>query len=131
MKAYSRRNSSRTLCARPDQSARKRRVARGEALMQDLSSDSKAVIGNIMADSGTPERTMTAGMILGGGALTLNPSILAAPLALARFYTRAGTRAFQAAAAGRAGPRQRARDYLERITRAGAPALGLVATTEN
>lgn len=71
-----------------DYSKDKASFARGDALLQDLSSAGKSILGNKVPDSGTPERAMTAGLLgLLGGVATGTASIpwtaaaAAAPLA--------------------------------------------------
>lgn len=111
-----------------DRSSRKRRVGRGEALMQGLSDDAKVVTGNTLNDSGTPERALMSTLILGGGASMIAPKLLIGPAALAAMYTRGGTGAFQYAATASPNARMAARRAIEAATRVGAPAGGLVAT---
>jgi hypothetical protein len=110
-----------------DRSSRKRAVARGEALLQDLGTDAKVVIGNTLNDSGTPERAMMSTLLLGGGASMINPTLLLGPAALAALYSGPANRAFQFAATRGAGPRGAARRAIEQLTRAGAPAAGLAS----
>lgn len=58
-----------------DKTARKSAYARGDAMMQGLSDQGTAVLGNKVPDSGTPYRGLTA-MALGGGAgAYLEPSV--------------------------------------------------------
>jgi hypothetical protein len=102
-------------------------VARGEALLQDLGTDAKVVIGNTLNDSGTPERAMMSTLLLGGGASMINPTLLLGPAALAALYSGPANRAFQFAATRGAGPRMRSRRAIEALTRAGAPAAGLAS----
>lgn len=111
-----------------DRSSRKRRVARGEALMQGLSDDAKVVAGNTLADSGTPERSLASTLLIGGGAAAINPTLLLGPAALAALYSRYPVAAFQAAATRGAPGRTAARRAVEAFTRAGAPAFGATAT---
>jgi hypothetical protein len=61
--------------------------------MQDLSDDAKTVMTRKISDSGTPERAAMSGAI--GGALYLEPSLAAGPLAASLLYTRAGNAAFR------------------------------------
>lgn len=69
-----------------DQSVRKRAVARGTALMQDLGNAGQAVLGNKVPNSGTADRLwMGAGTLAGTGAL--NPAIPAGILGGAALYT--------------------------------------------
>lgn len=111
-----------------DRSSRKRAVARGEALLQDLGTDAKVVIGNTLNDSGTPERAMMSTLLLGGGASMINPTLLLGPAALAALYSGPANRAFQFAATRGAPARGRARAAIEALTRAGAPAGGYAMT---
>lgn len=111
-----------------DRSSRKRAVARGEALLQDLGTDAKTVIGNTLNDSGTPERALMSTLILGGGASMIAPKLLLGPAALAALYTGPANRAFQYAATASPNARMAARRAIEAATRFGAPAGGLVAT---
>jgi hypothetical protein len=68
-----------------DNRVRKRGVAHGTALMQDWSSAGQAHLGNVVPNSGTPERAMWAALGLGSAAF--NPSLLAAPAIGAAAYT--------------------------------------------
>jgi hypothetical protein len=63
-----------------DTSARRRASARGDALLQDYASAGQTVLGDRVANSGTPIRMMTSAGVLGGGAL-IEPTTLAAALA--------------------------------------------------
>lgn len=68
-----------------DRSTRKRAVARGEALMQDLGSAGQSVLGNKVPNSFTTDRALMAG---GGlGAYFLDPLIPAGLLAGGALYT--------------------------------------------
>jgi hypothetical protein len=69
-----------------DRSTRKRAVARGTALMQDLGNAGQAVLGNKVPNSGTAERLFMGGTtLLGTGAI--NPAIPAGILGGAALYT--------------------------------------------
>jgi hypothetical protein len=70
-----------------DQSTRGRAVARGNALMQDLSNAGQKVLGNKVSDSGTPGRLMYGLGTLGVGGY-VNPLIPAALGGGALMYTR-------------------------------------------
>lgn len=90
-----------------DYSKDKASFARGDALMQELSSAGKSVLGSKVPDSGTPERAMTAGLLgLLGGVATGTASIpwtaaaAAAPLAA---YIPGGRQAAAALLARRPG----------------------------
>jgi hypothetical protein len=68
-----------------DKSVRGRSVARGTALMQDLSNAGQKVLGNRYPDSGTAGRLMLGGAGLGAG--LVNPAIPAALLGGSALYT--------------------------------------------
>lgn len=68
-----------------DQSVRKRSVARGTALMQDLGNAGQAVLGNKVPNSGTPERLMYGAGAL--GTYFINPAIPGALIGGAAAYT--------------------------------------------
>lgn len=88
-----------TAVRQSDSSVRKRGVARGTALMQDLVDDSRAVLPSGVGDSGTAGRG-TIGL-LAGGVLGLPAVAGAAGAALP--YTRVGQRVATAALTGRQG----------------------------
>ncbi len=76
-----------------DKSKGKSQYARGQALMQDLSSAGYDVLGNKIPDSGTAGRLGVAGLLT-GGAQYLEPSAML-PTALATgIYTKPGMSAF-------------------------------------
>lgn len=66
-----------------DDSVRKRSVARGTALMQDLGNAGQTVLGNRVPNSGTTDRALLAG----GAGLFINPMIPAGLLGGAGLYT--------------------------------------------
>jgi len=66
-----------------DDSVRKRSVARGTALMQDLGNAGQTVLGNRVPNSGTTDRALMAG----GAGLLINPMIPAGLLGGAALYT--------------------------------------------
>jgi|SRR5262245_700161 len=103
-----------------DRSARKADFARGRALGQDISDDAKTVMTRKIADSGTPERGMLAGMI-GGTALGMPAETLGSMAGLGGLYTTIGNRTFQRLAT--MSPRTRAalRRLIENATAGGAP----------
>lgn len=68
-----------------DQSTRKRAVARGEALMQDLGNAGSKVLGNTYSDSGTAGRVFLGAGALGSGAIS--PAIPAALVGGAAAYS--------------------------------------------
>jgi hypothetical protein len=72
--------------ASADDSVRKRAVARGTALMQDLSQAGQAVLGNKVPNSFTADRLWAGMGALGGGA-AVNPMIPVGVLGAAATYT--------------------------------------------
>jgi len=74
-----------------DQSTRKRAVARGTALMQDLGNAGQSVIGNKVPNSFTTDRALIAGGGLGAG--MVNPAIPGALLAGGALYTQPAQKA--------------------------------------
>lgn len=88
-----------------DKSKDKAAFARGDALMQDLSSAGKSALTNKVPNSGTTDRALAA--LMAGGSLTgaglLNPALAAGAIpALA--YTPMGQQAMAGLLAGRQGP---------------------------
>lgn len=89
-----------------DTSARKKAYATGKALMQDVSDAANEVLPQSLPDSGTPYRTLLAYALGAGAGATAKVAAPAAiPVAL---YTRAGQKAFQAAALAPRGPAAKA-----------------------
>jgi len=86
---------------------RPRAFAQGDALLQDWSDDAMNVIGNNVPNSGTADRLMNAGALVGGGAgLMANPlgtigGGLAAKGASSAMYSPGGVRAMGALLGGR------------------------------
>lgn len=82
-----------------DDSVRKRAVARGDALMQDLGRAGQNVLGNKVPNSGTGERLMyNVGAL---GSYLVNPAIPASLLAGASLYTSPLQRLLVASASAR------------------------------
>lgn len=76
-----------------DASVRHKAFAEGRALGQDLSEPAKTVMGNTVADSGSPGRLLTDMLLLKGGAAHLaNPAMYTALAASPFLYSRAGSR---------------------------------------
>lgn len=101
-----------------DNSVRKRAVARGTALMQDLGTAGQNVLGNKVPNSGTADR-----MFMGAGALGagfLHPAIPGGLLAGAAAYTPWGQALLRNAVAARPAA---AKDVAELLNRA-SPMLG-------
>lgn len=76
-----------------DSSVRKNAVARGGALMQDLSDAGQAVLPSQVPDSGTPGRLATMLLAGSGAAHMLNPAATAAVPAFMGAYTQPGVKA--------------------------------------
>ncbi len=74
-----------------DQSTRKRAVARGTALMQDLGNAGQSVLGNKVPNSFTTDRALIAGGGIGAG--MVNPAIPGALLAGGALYTQPAQKA--------------------------------------
>lgn len=82
-----------------DQSTRKRAVARGTALMQDLGNAGQSVIGNKVPNSFTTDRALVS---LGSlGSYAINPAIPAGLLAGGALYTQPAQRLLVGAVANR------------------------------
>lgn len=73
-----------------DNSVRKRSVARGRAMMQDLSSAGKEVLPSSVADSGTATRGLLAYLAGGGAAHFVDPAAGAGMLGILGAYTKPG-----------------------------------------
>jgi hypothetical protein len=97
-----------------DNSVRKRSVARGTALLQDLSNAGQSVIGNKVPNSFTTDRALLAGGSL--GAYALNPAIPAGLLGGAALYTSPIQRALVGSVASRPQGAQQISDLLRGIT---------------
>lgn len=79
-----------------DRSKDKSQFSRGNALMQDLSDNAKALIGPKVPDSGTPFRTLTALGAGGAAGGLVGPGTAAAVLAGPLLYSRPGQNALAA-----------------------------------
>lgn len=99
-----------------DRSKDKAAFARGGALMQDLSRNAKAVLGNRVPDSGTAERALTAGMFL-------DPRAYAAALTAPLLYSQLG----QKVSAGLLASRPQGANAVADALRQASPGLGLLA----
>lgn len=109
-----------TAIQQADRSVRGRAVARGQALMQDLSNAGQNVIGNKVPNSFTTDRALLAGGGLGAG--FLNPAI---PLGLAGgglLYTQPAQRFLSGLLSSRPQSAQAVADTL----RQASPSLGLL-----
>lgn len=112
-----------------DQSVRKRAVARGTALMQDLGGAGQSVLGNKVPNSFTTDRALIA-----GGAMTsglVNPAIPLGLLGGAGLYTSPAQRALVALASSRgplAQPAAQAVQQASPFLIPGAVGLGLQLT---
>jgi hypothetical protein len=96
-----------------DNSVRKRSVARGTALLQDLSNAGQSVLGNRVPNSGTTDRAALAGLV---GAGLINPSIPIGIAGGAGLYTSPLQRALVASVASRPQGAQPVADLLRTIT---------------
>jgi hypothetical protein len=107
-----------------DRSAGKGQMARGAAVMQDLSGPARSVMKPKGGGSPTTERLALVGALTNP---TLALKTLAAGIPAAALYSRPGSRAFQHLAS--ASPQTRAviRRAVERATTVAAPALGYEA----
>lgn len=111
-----------TAIQQADRSVRGRAVARGQALMQDLSNAGQNVIGNKVPNSFTTDRALLAGGGLGAG--LLNPAI---PLGLAGgglLYTQPAQRILSSLISSRPQGAQEVANAL----REASPGLGLLST---
>lgn len=75
-----------------DSSVRKKAVAGGNALMQDLSANARSVLPSSVPNSGTADRLALGGLGIGAGLHAVNPAALAASLAAAAAYTKTGSK---------------------------------------
>lgn len=98
-----------------DRSKDKAAFARGDALMQDLSSNAKKVLGNKLPDSGTAERALTVGMFL-------DPRAYVAAVTAPLLYSQTGQKALAGLLASRPQGAQAVADSL----RQASPGLGLL-----
>ena len=111
-----------TAIQQADRSVRGRAVARGQALMQDLSNAGQNVIGNKVPNSFTTDRALLAGGGLGAG--LLNPAI---PLGLAGgglLYTQPAQRILSSLISSRPQGAQGVANTL----REASPGLGLLSS---
>lgn len=109
-----------------DKSVRKRAVARGEALLQDLASAGQNVLGNKVPNSGTAERLMYGGGALGGGYM-LNPWIPAGLVGGAVMYSPPAQALLRSAVTKRGQSAQAIAELLKKSSPALGPAAGLLA----
>lgn len=96
-----------------DNSVRKRSVARGTALLQDLSNAGQSVLGNRVPNSGTTDRAALAGLV---GAGLINPAIPLGIAGGAALYTSPLQRALVGSVASRPQAAQPTADLLRQIT---------------
>lgn len=109
-----------------DSSVRKNRVARGSALLQDLSDAGTAVLPQQVPDSGTAGR-MAAMLLAGGTASNVISPAAVAPIALAAgAYTKPGIKAMEYAIAKRPANAKAIAEFLRRNS--GAAALPAAAS---
>ena len=106
-----------------DKSVRKRAVARGEALMQDLGNAGQTVLGNRIPNSGTADRLLMGVGAVGAGAY--NPLIPAALIGGGAMYSQPMQRALVNALASRPESAQAVANLLRKSSPALSPTLGL------
>ena len=97
----------------------KRALSRGEARLQDLADNAKAVLGKTVADSGTPERAATIGLghVLTGGAGVAFPAATVGSIAgHAAMYSPLGQNALRALAGGFPATRETAANAIRQIS---------------
>ena len=109
-------NAVRTL----DTSVRRRAVARGDALMQDLTTAGRSVLGETLPNSGTADRALTSLLTLGGGYL-FDPALAGSIIAGRAAYTPIAQRGITAALTQRPEVVRAAGGLVERA----APLAGL------
>jgi hypothetical protein len=116
-----------------DRSVRKSAVARGNALMQDLSDAGKAVLPSTVPDSGTAGRMLAAALAGGGAAHFIAPAAVAPLAAGMGLYTRAGVKAAEVALARRPTGANYAAQLLSKAkapTRIAAPVITVTAADQ-
>lgn len=106
-----------------DRSTRKRSVARGTALMQDLSNAGQTVLGNKVPNSGTADRLWLGLGALGGG-VAVHPAVPAAMLGGAALYNQPTQNALTYLFASRPQGTQTVADAL----REASPGLSLLSS---
>jgi hypothetical protein len=102
---------------RLDQTARKRASATGDALMQDMSTAGREVLGNYVPNSGTADRGIM-GLLLGGA---IDPSLAGGMMVGRAAYTAPAQRAAASALTQRPQAVRQAGDYVRQL----APLSGL------
>jgi hypothetical protein len=107
-----------------DSSVRKRAVARGQALMQDLGTAGQNVLGNKVPNSGTADRMWLGAGAVGAGAI--NPLIPGGLLAGAAAYTPWGQALLRGAVSSRPSSAKSIADLLEKSSPMLGPAGGLL-----
>jgi hypothetical protein len=116
-----------------DHSVRKSAVARGNALMQDLSDAGRAVLPSTVPDSGTAGRMLAALLAGGAGAHFIAPAAVAPLAAGMGLYTRAGVKAAEMALARRPAGANYAAQLLSKTkapTRIAAPVITVTAADQ-
>lgn len=107
-----------------DRSVRKRAVARGEALMQDLGTAGQNVLGNKVPNSGTADRLLLGGGALGAGYM-LDPMLAASMLGGAAMYTHPAQALLRGLVSSRPELAQPVAQALKKSAPMLAPALGI------
>jgi hypothetical protein len=116
-----------------DRSVRKSAVARGNALMQDLSDAGRVVLPPTVPDSGTAGRILAAAVAGGAGAHFIAPAAVAPLAAGIGLYTRAGVKAAEMVLARRPAGASYAAKLLSKAkspTRIAAPIISVTAADQ-
>lgn len=110
-----------------DQSLRKGQFARGNALGQDFATSSEAVLASKVPDSGTPLRSMIAGLAAGA----LSPVIPIAAAGAGALYTQPAQKALLALMTKRPDLAPQIAEHLKRISSGAGLAIPAVAQSRN
>ena len=109
-----------------DKSVRKRAVARGEALMQDLGTAGQNVLGNKVPNSFTTDRLMLGGGAAGAGAYFIDPAVPLGLLGGAALYTSPAQSLLRGAVANRPQSAKAVAKAFKEAAPVLAPATGLL-----
>jgi hypothetical protein len=105
-----------------DNSLRKGAIARGQGLMQDMTTAGRQVLGESLPNSGTADRLLNT-LFLGGG-YAIDPMLAGAAVTGRGLYTTPAQKAIAALLAGRPMAMRKAGD----VARIASPALALTGT---
>ncbi len=113
-----------------DPSLRKKAVGQGKALMQDMATNARTVLGETLPNSGTADRLMSSELLMGGlgtGALLGHPAPLAGALVARGAYTEPAQKAIAAILARRPDAVRKAGDMVRLAAPAASAAAGRAA----